>query len=350
MKKEVYTSEVEPRDEKEKLVSMLEEYEVVYLTEDLDESSYARRVALQSKLSEEIILSGNLDIAREIVTYFRQTKSSLESKQGKLPHIHEAIQSSLEIQSLAQEISSSFSNNSIATLQFGSATWGAFYSTHRDSDVDLEIVVDTFDESIANNELFDDNRTEILEALRISEEHDLDMLLYKAIHQDREIMLHFIPRSSFERFMKIQLVSTTVQRMGFRELRNYFNGVTDYSDRCSFTDDRRSWIASHNELDNGWHIVEKPVFQIEDDTLFNGIWTEWHLTPPVVLDGDVEWSLSLRSGLYEEFIERMIHERKNNPNNSKYSNILERKFRMPEWLIEKMDQNAEEIVQKKVNY
>lgn len=327
----------------DRIPSILSEYGEAYKRERQEPFVYQERKLLQGIIALAVLTNSTHPVVVSLVNSITNEGRSPSRVEGRLPHINEAIIASREIGRIAKEVSAELVPISRAVIQFGSATWGAFYSTDRDSDVDLEVVLDEFDTSIADLPLFDSQRDKIIQILRICSDRDLDMLLFKTVHQDRTIMLHFIPEDKFERFMSIDLLNPVDQRLGFRELRNYFNNVLDYTDRCSFTDDRRTWRATYEDLGNGWHIIEKPVYQFEEDTLYNGILTEWHLTPLAVAGGDEEWVRKHRDRLFREFVKRMIYEEEIKDGNARFSNVLERKHRMPKWLLDDIDQESERV-------
>jgi len=91
-------------------------------------------------------------------------------------------------------------------------------------------------------------------------------------------MLHFMTEDRFSELMSTPISTLPNGMYGFSEIRNYHRGsdYLDLTDRCSFTDDRRTWQAEHHELSGGWHWLNMPFCQIEDNVVYNGIFTEWH--------------------------------------------------------------------------
>ncbi len=317
-------------------------YEAELTTSNLEAEQVRKKI--QGELSWLIAKDfENPDIKAYVNNVQLPPADTRERKISWLPHIDEAVYSTLTLRRLAKDVNSEISKISKVNAMYGSGAWGAYYSTHRSSDLNLEVIVYDLSPEIANLKVFSGYNDKLREALQLTIDRDIDILLFEIPYNGTPLMYHFISAAKFNHLIgKINLANTQ-NRSGFRQLMNNFHGVLDYTDRCSFSDERRNWHAVHEQVTADLHLLELPIYQVENGKIFNGLFTEWHLTPPFVVGGDVGWFEYNCSIIFTEFVKRWIIEEETQGKQFRFSNILERKHRMPTWLLNELDRNAEKI-------
>ena len=313
-----------------------------------------RRIMAQARISEFISKNpGNEDVQNYLNNVQLPPRNTGIKPNPWIPHIDEAVYSTLVRMKVAKEINRSIAPHSKVHAVFGSANWGAFYSTQRTSDLDLEVIVDKLSPDMAELDIFEGHKERLSEAFQITIDRDIDMLLYEMPFQGVPIMYHFISTEKFKNLTEnLELQDAWYQR-SYSELVNNFHrfdhmintttGLLEFSDRCNFDDERRTWHARHENITGDFHLLNLPVYQVEDGKLYNGLFPEWHLTHPYVLGGDRDWFNHQSTVVFTEFVRRWAYEESTQGNRTRFSNILERKHRMPMWLLDEFDVKAERL-------
>lgn len=319
------------------------DYQQLYQDAASNASLKDRVIALQNELS--LIIGGNLNDP-DVTGYLASVESADSNPKmitDTLPHLDEAVRNTLKLRRAAVEAAEMFREQTKAVMMFGSGSWGSYYSVKESSDLDLELIVHDFNDDIVKADILEGRREELLNGLRIARERDVDMVLHRFEYKGMDTMLHFITEKRFIRLMSLPVSTLPDGRYGFTEIRNYHRGAEylDLTDRCSFTDGRRSWVAEHEELSGGWHWLNMPFCQVEDGVMYNGIFTEWHQTPSVIVGGDEYWLKGQINQLLTQFVLRMKNE---GGESLRFSNILERKHRMPSHILNAVDEKAEKIL------
>lgn len=257
------------------------------------------------------------------------------------PEKNEAINSTKELHSLAKEVSEQFIPLGCSVIMFGSAAYGMNYSTNYNSDLDLEIIFKNASNFGKTNflskegEKFDKQMESFLKS-------SAQLFLYKKNSNGKEVSLHFIKEEEFEKMVHINLLKPK-NKLGFIELRNYFKGNTNYPNRCSFSGKKTEWMSTSTEINNNLFLIDLPFYQIENGLIYNGIFPEWHLAKPIFLGGNQDWYLSCEDYIFKEYVKRMVFEEETTGLKFKFTNILARKDRMSDIVINEINSKAELI-------
>jgi hypothetical protein len=317
-------------------------YEAGYVSGISDKER--ERIRMQEDISHFIVKNPDDETVQNYLAQVQLPPRDFEHKSAPwIPHIDEAVYSTLALRELAERVDVDITKVSRVNAVYGSGTWGAFYSTHRDSDLDLEVIVDDLTPDIADLEVFSGYNERLREAIQITLDRDIDILLFEIPYGETPLMYHFLTTDRFEKLVDSIDLDHPKERCSFSQLMNNFHGLLDYTDRCNFSDERRNWHAGHEQITEELHLLDLPIYQEEDGKIFNGLFTEWHLTHPYVVSGESYWFEQKCQQVYEEFVKRWVIEEQIQGMPSRFSNILERKHRMPSWLLEEFDEKAKRI-------
>lgn len=263
----------------------------------------------------------------------------------------DAIKNTSILHGIAHSLVPIFQPHCRSIVMFGSAAYGNNFSTTSRSDLDLELIVDDFSRILVDSDLFSAPQKRLVSKMIDKYlDSDIDVLLYSFEYLGREVMLHLVEPKKFEKLTTIP-VSTAKGDMSFSELRNYQKENLEYTNRCSFNDERQTWQARSTKIDE-FFSIDLPYYQTKSDILYNGIFPEWHLSKPFLLYDEKQFFIKHENFLFGEFVKRKVTEEDIVNEPLVFTNILERKNRMNPKHLESINRRSNAIsskIRKKFN-
>jgi len=242
---------------------------------------------------------------------------------------------------LGKQISQYFTKTKVIFM-FGSCSWEIPDAVGKESDLDLEIVIANYSLNLSESTHFGRLHGKILrEGFEHAKNMNCDVILYRFDYKGVDVMLHFVPQKNFEKLMQVAIQNSLDGMYSFRELRNYLKQNPKYT-CCSFTGKKKIVSTNCLEQDSKWYLIDLPLCVIENNLFYGGVFPEWHLTPPIVLAGNACWLNQWVEKLFDGYVEHLRLEEKRNKKGLKFTNVLERKYKIPSSLLQTIEEKVEQ--------